>query len=84
MAQQEFPKKTALQNGCAPRCQISNSQSSSYTCSTMYSTDCQQSKVSIRSGIGVCPVLAHNEGDLVPHVLVVDGLRALEIHPAAG
>ena len=63
---------------------ISKSQSSSYTCCTMYSTNCQPSKVSIRSGIGVCPVLAHNEGDLVPHVLVVDGLRALEIHPAAG
>ena len=63
---------------------MSNFQSSSYTCSTMYLTDCQPSQVSIRSGIGVCPVLAHNEGDLVPHVLVVDGLRALEIHPAAG
>ena len=63
---------------------MSNFQSLSYTCS-MYLTDCQQpSNVSIRSGIGVCPVLAHNEGDLVPHVLVVDGLRALEIHPAAG
>ena len=40
--------------------------------------------VSIRAGIRVCSVLAHDEVDLIPHVLVVDGLGAFKVHPIPG
>ena len=40
--------------------------------------------VSIRAGIRIRSVLAHDEGNLVPHVLVVNGPGALKVHSVPG